>query len=164
MTLMLKHPERAPNPDVGLVMDAARALDVREFDIFLLAWRFWHRSEPDLARLEQAFATYMFNQQIPAWVRHLAREVLRREAAGTLYPGAFGANRLRETPTPIRHGGAYVAGVMALAVMFVALLILHRPNAEAATSLVCGAGPGGAYVEQVARMFTSKTDPFRCER
>ena len=153
-----------PSPDAGLVLDAARALDVREFDIFKLAWRFWYRSEPDPAKLEQAFAIYMFQQRIPPWVRHLAREILRRDAAGTLYPGAFGANRLRETPAPIRHGNAYVAGVMVVVVLFTALLILHRPHAEAAAPLECGMGPGGAYVEQVARLFTGRSDPFKCER
>ena len=76
--------------DGRLVMDAAAALDIREFDLFVLAYRRRFERDPLPDRIEDIFAHYMFSQEAPAYVRQFAREALEQAAAGALDPTEFG--------------------------------------------------------------------------
>ncbi len=155
--------------DVRQVMDAALALDIKEFDLFLLAWRHWNTSAPDERQLERAFGQYMLHQRVPSWVRQFARDVLRLKGNGTLNPSKFGVSLVRKPPAaPPPHARLTVAGVAALACLFVALLISTGSAGAPAGRIGCAA-PGQAaggmrYTEIVAQMFTGKTDPYECAR
>lgn len=153
--------------DVRQAMDAARILDIKEFDLFRLAWRHWNSSAPNEKMLERAFAQYMLYQRVPTWVRQFARDVLRLNGNGTLNPSKLGVSLVRKPPAaPPPHARLTVAGVAALACLFVALLI-STPNAGGSTGRIGCAAPGQAaggmrYTETVAQLFTGKTDPYDC--
>lgn len=161
--------EPAGGEDVCQVMDAARVLDIKEFDLFQLAWRRWNAGAPDEKRLERAFGQYMLYHRVPPWVRQFARDVLRLKGNGTLNPSKLGISLVRKPPAPPPpHARLTVAGVAALACLFVALLIT-TPNANNSTGRIGCTAPGQAaggmrYTESVARLFTGKTDPYDCAR
>ncbi|MGD8571034.1 MAG: hypothetical protein PVH98_01180, partial [Gammaproteobacteria bacterium] len=48
-----------------------------EFELFELAYLDWFGDDPAVSQVEPTFATYMFNGDIPAWVRQYARKVLK---------------------------------------------------------------------------------------
>lgn len=154
-------------PDARLVLDASAALDLKEFDLFRLAWRRWTGAEPDPARIESAFASYMFHHDAPPWVRHLAREVLRRQAAGRLRPNDFGADAFRprvERPSRIQAFAA-TAAVSAAFLLAMFILATHVAVDESGNPLRLECSTGGMrFAEQVARQFTGKADPFDCRR
>ncbi len=154
--------EGGVSDDANLVMDAAAALDVGEYDLFRLAWRHWHAGEPEPARLERIFAAYMFHQAIPPWVRQFTRDVLRLEGNGTLAPAKFGAARPRPPQPPVAHGPLYVAGVGALTLLFVALLIATPNDPVNGGDVVCRGGPGMALVQVAARLASGQANPFSC--
>ncbi len=153
--------------DVRQVMDAARVLDIKEFDLFQLAWRHWNTSAPGEKMLERAFGQYMLYHRVPPWVRQFARDVLRLEGNGTLNPSKFGVSLVRKPPAaPPPHARLTVAGVAALACLFVVLLIA-TPNADNSTGRFGCTAPGQAaggmrYTEIVAQLFTGKADPYVC--
>jgi len=148
--------------DACQVMDAAAALDVREFELFRLAYLRWHDAEPLHDRLEGVFARYMFFQEIPPYVRQFAREALARARSGTLDPRAFGVVS-RPPAAPDRRGPLLFWGMLALTVGFCGLLIA-TPGDRVAGGLMCQRGGGMGYVGTVARRFTGKADPFDCRR
>lgn len=155
--------EPAGGEDVRLVMDAARALDVKEFDFFRLAWRHYHGAEPELPILERTFAQYMLHQRVPYWLRRVSRDILRLKGNGTLNPSKFGVSLVRPPPAPPPpHARLTVAGVVAVICLFVVLLIAAPQDPAGAASPLCAGGPGMGYTETVARMFTGKSDPYAC--
>jgi len=150
--------------DHRLVHDAAAALELREYDLFRLAWRRWYGNDPDPAALERVFAGYMFRQEVPPWVRLLARDVLQRQAQGPLGAREFGADALRESEPSVRHGRIYVAVVAVLAVLYVIGLGGMLDDGADGPSIGCNGGPGMRYFEIVAQQFTGKADPFGCRQ
>ncbi len=84
----------------GPVREAAAALEVKEFDLFALAHRWWFGRGADAQVLERVFAAYMFAGAVPPWARHYAREILRelRSAAPDLT--RLGLQRPRATAAP----------------------------------------------------------------
>ena len=59
--------EPAGGDDTRRVMDAARALDIKEFDLFRLAWRHWHGDDSRPETIERAFGQYMLHDRVPPW-------------------------------------------------------------------------------------------------
>ena len=76
--------------DVRAVHGAAALLRIPEFALFHLAYRRWHGSAASDQQIEPHFVTYLFRQRAPIWVRHLAREVLGRDAEADVRPEDFG--------------------------------------------------------------------------
>lgn len=156
--------EPAGGDDTRRVMDAARALDIKEFDLFRLAWRHWHGDDGRPETIERAFGRYMMHGRVPPWVRQFARDVMRLKGNGTLDPLKFGVALVwRQPPPPPRHARLIVAAFALIACGFVALLIstpndsVNRPGPGCAN-----AGTGGNYAGRVARLFTGRADPFDC--
>jgi hypothetical protein len=110
-----------PALDVQDVVDAAWALKVSEFNLFLIAYRRWFGREPDHKQLERIFAHYLFQQAVPGWVRLLCRQVQQVAAAGPLDRRAFGADALPRRE-PIPQTPRRVPGIAAISVLFVYLL------------------------------------------
>jgi hypothetical protein len=123
-------------------MDAAALLEIREFDLFHLAWRNWSGHVAGDRAIEKHFVDYMFHQRVPPWVRHFCRDVLARAEAGRLDRRAFGLEVVRRRVAPVRLDGIYVAGTLAVA--FILYVILFQIGAEPDFSLaqMCEGGPG----------------------
>jgi len=160
---MVRRMDADTSEDARLVMDAAAALQIREFDVFVQAYRRWRDRDPLPDRIEDVFAAYMFAQQVPAYVRQFAREAVKQERAGTLDPADFGIEH-PAAAGPDPRGPLLVWGTIACIIGFCGLLIATPVDAGRGGGLFCDRGPGSSYVATVARTFTGKTDPFRCRR
>ena len=87
--------ERRFEPDVVDVLEAAALLQVTEFELFRLTYRRWHgaaAADGDVSDevIERYYLPYMFHDRVPAFVRHLAREVVARADEDRLDPRDFG--------------------------------------------------------------------------
>lgn len=149
--------------DGRLVMDAAAALDIREFDLFLLAYRRRFDREPLPDRIEDIFASYMFTQEAPVYLRQFAREALNQARAGTLDPTEFGVTP-KPPAAPDRHGPLMVWGILGLTVSFCWLLAVTPPDAGRDGRLFCDRSGGAAFVGTVARAVSERPNPLGCRR
>ncbi len=70
-----------PVPEAAAALEVA-GFEVREFDLFALAHRWWFGRRLDRQALERVFAAYMFAGAVPPWARHYAREILRKSGMG----------------------------------------------------------------------------------
>ena len=70
--------------DIGDVLEISAFLEIREYDYFSLAYRWWFGRVPDSAVLESHFARYMFNRIVPHWVRQYSRMILNLQNEGRL--------------------------------------------------------------------------------
>ena len=82
--------ERRFDPDVVDVLEAAALLEVTEFELFRIGYRRWHGAGATDEVIERYYLPYMFHERVPAFVRHLAREVLARAEEDRLDPKDFG--------------------------------------------------------------------------
>ncbi len=158
--------QREPDWGAGPILEAAALLEVKEFDLFALAHRWWfgRRMNPD--RLERVFAAYMFGGAVPPWVRHYAREILRECRSGSPDLARFGLARPRPEAPP-RHGRLIVAAT--LAVFFVLYILILQTVAEpdrwttalrGEAALSCqGGGPGLKFIESLAHGIAGRAPP-----
>ena len=148
--------------DCNAVLDAAAILDMREIDLFRLAFRRWFGREVGDSQIERVFAAYMFQNIVPPWTRHFARHVLARAAEGRLNAAELGALKYTRPPPPPRHGRFYVGITAALMVLyFVALLnVSYDPGTSA--PMPCQGGPGFRFISDLAHA-VSGTEPPSCE-
>ncbi|HUT51645.1 MAG TPA: hypothetical protein VM325_20140 [Alphaproteobacteria bacterium] len=149
--------------DGRLVMDAAAALDIREFDVFMLAYQRRFERDPLPDRIEDIFARYMFVQEAPAYVRQFAREALAQAQSGALDPAAFGVPP-KPHAGPDRRGPLMVWGVLGLTVSFCWLLIVTPADAGRDGRLFCDRGTGSAFIGTVARSISDRPNPLGCRR
>jgi hypothetical protein len=76
LKLLFSHFEDDYRRNARLVSRAALAKAVSEYELFQLAYRAWHGSEPEQPRLEKIFVAYLFTGRVPAWVRDYAQRSL----------------------------------------------------------------------------------------
>lgn len=147
------------------VCAAARALDLKEFDYFRLAYRRWFGQQPTEKALEATFVDYMLRQIVPPWVRHLNRIVLERREAGSLDPEALGAGRYRDRVQCHPRGRLYVSLMMAAWLVLYSTLLLDvsRPSHPAAASPGCSETSGSAFFDTWVRTIAGK-DANACAR
>jgi len=160
---MVRRMDADTTDDAGLVMDAAAALDIREFDLFVLAYRRRFDREPLADRIEDVFAAYMFGQEIPAYVRQFARAALAAARAGALDPADFGVPP-RPPASPDRNGPLVFWGLLALIVSFCWLLVVTPADAGRDGRFFCDRGAGAGFVAAVARGMSDRPDPLGCRR
>ena len=86
MDIGYRRPRALIPPDLRLVRDAAAILHLREFDLFRAAWQDWFGRPPDEKAVERVFVAYLFHQQVPHWLRHFARRVIRDSHGGAHAP------------------------------------------------------------------------------
>ena len=79
--------------DTERVAAASRLLQVSEFEFFRIAHFSWYGREMSEEAAEQPFSGYLLRQEIPFWVRHLARRVRELHSRSALDPGEFGVDR-----------------------------------------------------------------------
>ena len=82
--------ENKMSEDVADVLEAAALLQVTEFEFFRIAYRRWFGAEIGDDGLERHYLPYMFKKDVPAWVRHLAREVIAKAEDEVLEPQDYG--------------------------------------------------------------------------
>lgn len=82
--------ENKMSEDVADVLEAAALLQVTEFEFFRIAYRCWFGAEIGDDGLERHYLPYMFKKRVPAWVRHLAREVIAKAEDEVLEPQDYG--------------------------------------------------------------------------
>jgi len=56
------------------VIDMANFYEISEFDLFRLAYTWWHGRFPDERTIEGDFRDYMFERKVPFYVRQFVRE------------------------------------------------------------------------------------------
>jgi len=143
-------------------MKAADALRVKEYDFFRLAFRRWWGRDANEKALEQAFVTYMFHETVPSWVRHMGREVLCKQQAGTLDPEEMGVTSYRRHEKPTAPGRRYVAVAGALA-FFVYLMILGTASSlDSLGPVGCPGATGSKFFEDWAYTLAGKS-PLPCD-
>ncbi len=154
--------------ETRLVLDAANRLQIKEFDLFDLAHRWWfgRRAKPEA--LERVFVTYMFARVVPPWVRHFAREILRELARDCADLARFGleAKPPELPPAAGRERLIMVATFAACTLLYVVLLGhyavpdhgLGPPQGETAWSCA-GSGPGLGFFESLAFAISGKDPP-----
>ncbi len=151
----------------GPVLEAAAALEIKEFDLFALAHRWWFGRPLDRQALERVFAAYMFAGAVPPWARHYAREILRelRSAAPDLT--RLGLQRPRATARPPRQVRHILAAAFVVFVILCALALetvsgperrATAPRGEVALSCQ-GGGPGLAFFESLAYALLGRAPP-----
>ena len=72
------------------LLEAAAAMEIKEFTIFELAYREWYGRQPLAHVIEAHFTNYMFHRTIPAWVRSYSRQIVELHSQGRLNPRQFG--------------------------------------------------------------------------
>lgn len=151
-----------PLSNPGDIIKAAEALRISEYDFFHLSFRRWSGRKPDEKVLEQAFVAYMFHQTVPPWVRHLAREVLAREAEGRMNIRAFGAQEYRPRPLPSRHGGLYIGIMVAMTAFYCVALLDISYDPETSAPMPCYGESGFKILSDIAYAVAGKEPPV-CE-
>ena len=140
--------------------EAALALGLKEFDFFRLAYRRWFGRQPDDKLLEKAFADYMLGRVVPAWVRHLSRQVVDQRRQGTLDAEAFGAGRYRDRVTRHPKGPMVFAGVMAIWLALFSMLLNTRYDpGTSAPQQSCPGITGAHFYEAWAHTLAGKPVP-----
>ncbi len=114
----------------GPILEAAAVLEVKEFDLFALAHRWWFGRSAEARVLERVFAAYMFAGAVPPWARHYAREILRelRSAAPDLM--RLGLQRTRATARPPRQARHILAAACVVFAMLYALVLETAADPE----------------------------------
>ncbi len=151
----------------GPIPEAAAALEVKEFDLFARAHRWWFGRRLDQQALERVFANYMFGGVVPPWARHYAREILRELRSGAPDLARLGLERPRETARPPRLARHVLAAAFVVFVILCALVLeavsdperwATAPRGEAALSCQ-GGGPGLAFFEGLAYALSGRAPP-----
>ena len=94
--------------DIADVLEISAVLEIREYDLFGLAYYWWFGKPSPEKVLESHFARYMFNRIVPLWVRQYSRMVLELQEKGSLDREALGVDRLPDaTPESVRAGVRY---------------------------------------------------------
>lgn len=149
-------------PDFAAAMEAAEALGVSEYDFFRLAFRRWSGREAEEKALERFFVAYMFQQNVPVWVRHFSRDVLSRDAAGKLDAAELGALKYRRHPPPHRNGPLYIGLMGAMMVLYCVALLDISYDPQTSAPMPCNSGPGFKVIAGMAYAVSGKELP-NCE-
>ena len=67
-----------------VVISAANALQVGEFQLLQLAYREWFDKDLPEALVARLFSAYMLKNEVPHWARHFARHIVELDALGNL--------------------------------------------------------------------------------
>jgi hypothetical protein len=114
-----KHFDEDIPVDVEEVLDVAAALDIKEFEVFHLAYDWWHGEKSTDAEIEPVFVKYMFNSVVPPWVRQFTRMALQLRDEDRLDPDAFGVQQEPADAKMVSQGVRHsIILVLTLAALF----------------------------------------------
>ncbi|RKZ37802.1 MAG: hypothetical protein DRQ37_01040 [Gammaproteobacteria bacterium] len=108
-------------PDVNDVLQAAAMLDISEYHLFHLAYKRWHGDPAEESVMEPIFVAYMFDLNVPPWVRHFSRLVQRLNRMGKLDRLDLGIPYLPWSPDMARRGIRYSIIIVSLLVGLIVL-------------------------------------------
>ena len=111
--------------------------------------------------LENVFVTYMFQQTVPHWVRHLAREVNSRATEGRLNAVELEVMKYRKRQPLPRHGRLCLGAMAAAMVLYTFALTNISYDPQTSAPIPCYAGPGFKIFSEVA-YFISGQEPSPC--
>ncbi|MBW8054781.1 MAG: hypothetical protein ACE10E_12875 [Acidiferrobacterales bacterium] len=114
-------------PDVEEVLDVAAHLEIREFDVFHLAYSWWHGEDSTDAKIEPFFVKYMFGSIVPPWVRQFTRMALKLKEQGHLSPERFGIQRSPATAAMVSKG---IRFAVILVTVLVVMIVLARLSVD----------------------------------
>ena len=147
---------------VSPISDAAARLELGEFKVFRLAYRWWFGAEAGARTLERVFAAYMFRQESPHWARHSAREVLGARQIDARQARRLGLGRLPvglAARPPGRHVAA-AAGILAVGLFALVLGVASELQGGQVQRLSCqGGGPGLVVLEELAYAAAGRRPP-----
>lgn len=109
------------------LLEAAAALEIKEYTLFELAYRKWYGRKPLNHVIEAHFANYMFHGHIPAWVRSFSRRIVELHERDELNPRDFGVYQPLPSKRLIRIGQAFSA-FLVLTFVVVLIFIYREPN------------------------------------
>ena len=107
--------------DLIAVRQTAALLDITEFRLFELAYRWWYGKPAPAGRIERVFVVYMFQDHIPFWLRHYLRHVQTLHEAGPVHRSTLG---IAPNPVPSYARWRFGLSVLVLIVILTALFIL----------------------------------------
>ena len=119
--------EKSIPMDVRNVLDVAALLQITEFHLFHIAYRYWHGRDTSDYSIERVFVPYMFRSVVPFWVRQLCRHVLQAQAEGTLDPTQLGLDSTQvglEWHELSANAHSPRRSVLAMAGVVIAMLVL----------------------------------------
>ena len=149
-------PSDTGTEDTRAVVQASEALGLREFDLFRLAHFRWFGHDATEKAIEAAFADYMFQEQVPPWVRHLCRDILTRQSLDLLDPVELGVDRFRRRDKVPRVGRLFLA-IAAILMLIVYISILTTPLGP--DDAACPNSAGNRFMEQWAYLLQGKPLP-----
>lgn len=120
--------------DIEDILEISAYLEIREFDIFQLAYRWWFGRQPPLKVIESHFVKYMFHKTVPHYVRQYSRMCLELLAEDKLTRESIGVENLPDaTPESVSAGIRYTVVVFSA----LALLILLAEIAYKLSFMTC---------------------------
>lgn len=118
-----KHFDEDIPADIEEVLDVAAHLDIKEFQVFQLAYNWWHGQQSTDAAIEPFFVRYMFHDVVPHWVRQFTRMALRLKEEGRLSPEYFGIEPEPADSRMIAKGIRY--GIYLVAALSTLIIVAH---------------------------------------
>lgn len=115
------------DPDLWDLLQTSSLLEIKEFDVFKLAYKEWFGHLPKAHVSEAHFANYMFNQQIPVWVRRYTRKVIELHERDALNPRELGVYQPLPSRKLKRIGKIYT--VILLTVLLYLTFLAYRDTA-----------------------------------
>lgn len=121
---LLSRPLRSDTTETAL---SAALMQISEFRYFHLAHKQWFGSSLPDRIMEKIFMSYLLEDTVPYWVRHLTRKVLALHAQGKLDPGDFGIVKPQGSPELMLSGITYTILMAVVLVVFCVLIAGYVP-------------------------------------
>ncbi len=102
------------DPDLWDLLQSSSLLEIKEFDIFELAYKDWFGHAPKPHVSEAHFSNYMFNNRIPVWVRRYTRMVVELHERGELNPRQLGVYKPLPSRRLKRMGTVYTVVILGM--------------------------------------------------
>lgn len=114
-------------PDSILVAATAGLLDIPEYRVFQLAYHDWYGKEADEVEMGIWFDDYMYEDQVPFWVRGYCKKVQRRSRQGTLSRDELGIKPISRPPRFLRW---FVTSIVVSILVLTVLVFLAEQTAN----------------------------------
>ncbi|TDY02589.1 hypothetical protein [Thiohalophilus thiocyanatoxydans] len=124
---MFLFPDKPLPPDRQVLLDAVGMLDISEFRLFELAYYAWYGEHARPEKLDEDFARYMFREEVPFWVRHYARDVLKKAQQQTPDETTTETMLSPTARSGLRRGLRLFSGLVLL-LLFLIVLASHSPE------------------------------------
>lgn len=137
-TLIRPDLEELENAERMEVARAANELEVGEFQLIQLAYREWHGKDMPDGMIDTLFYAYMIENEVPHWVRHYARQILRLAEVGRLdaqSPQYHRYDTEAVEPAPFRHRSFTLATVFLILAVGGGFLLASQTTKESVTLL-----------------------------